>query len=114
MVDHDDPKLVFEHKLREHVRSVREKLDRFDDMMDESNHRWDMKYEAADEGTWHLYSYRYDVRVKAAALDAAADLAVEMVRRQRYVKSLPALLSPPAPTTTSMVDEDGNTVDMGD
>jgi hypothetical protein len=88
--------LVFEHQLRAHVQTVREKLEHFDEHeMSATHHTWNITFDAADGGKWRVSSYRFEVTVHGADLNTTADDAMAQVRRQQRNKQLPALIAGP-------------------
>ena len=121
--DFNDPRLVFEHSLREHINAARATLDAFDEEMGEMNASWDITYDAEGNGKWTVRCWRYDVKAEAAQLFDACWIARNTARNQRASKTLPALLSAPtggsddtissgsdAPSPTSSRDVDSPTV----
>ena len=95
MVDFNDPVLVFEHKLRNYVRQVRETLDAVVIGAGNSYPSITIEYEANDGGRWRICTYhnRSLTEMRGASLQATADVWTRTFIAQHNIAVLPALIA---------------------
>lgn len=108
MTDFNDPRLVFEHSLREHVNNARAMLNQFDEDMDEPHATWEIVFDSEGNGKWTVRCWRYDTKAEAAQLFDACTIAMSTARRQRAAKALPALIAAPAQETQDDTTSSGS------
>lgn len=89
--------LAFEHSLRAHVQSFRERITQYnDDLGGSDDPEWTIRYRAEDGGLWEVvlpFRYRVDASFKAAMLSDALHNAYTTVITQRNSCVLPSLLT---------------------
>jgi hypothetical protein len=90
--------LVFEHKLREHVRAQTLRCDEFDtrENAHSSSLDWEFTYKHADGGLWHVtppWRYKLHASFQAAQLCDAVTNAFNAIRAQQATKTLPTQLT---------------------
>lgn len=92
MTDFNDPNLINEHALRNHVQTQQQRLDALDTEMGEYNTMWFFTFDTDNGGRWRVQCYRYDADVKGAELSLVVDEVIEQVRRKRGLKVLRTLI----------------------
>jgi hypothetical protein len=95
-----DELLVFEHKLRDHVRAVSDDLAAFlaEQGMSEYNQRVDISYNADDGGRWHIEHYASKISTHSfgAELSKVAEAFRTSFKAQHSNKALRGLIAGPS------------------